>query len=69
MMNPVTELKAGCGGMPAEIERVSWQYEADQPVDEQPEINGNNRPCAWVRKHEYKKRLRRKYRIMHHLGG
>ncbi len=26
------------------------------------------RPCAWVRKHEHKKRMRQKYMIMHHQG-
>ena len=31
-------------------------------------LRGKQRPCAWVRKHEYKERLRQRYQIMHHQG-
>lgn len=68
MIHPVAKPKAGCDDLSAEIEQASCQYKADSLMDEQPEIIGNKRPCAWVRKHEYKKRLRSKYRIMHHWG-
>ena len=42
--------------------------EEDQFLDTQRRLEEKQRPCAWVRKHEHKKRMRRKYMLMHHQG-
>ena len=66
MMNPAAEFNAGWDDILPDTEQASRQYEADWFT---PEVIGKKRPCAWVRKNEHRKKLKRKYRIMHHWGN
>jgi len=64
-----TAVKTSYRGTPFKDEEKSCQYEVNRYNDEQTENAGKKRPCAWLRKHEYKNRQKKKYQIMHHWGS
>lgn len=52
-------------GNTMEYDQIPLSCIAEQEQNTNAEMDGN-RPCAWVRKNEHKKRLEQKYHLQHH---